>query len=163
MPITANPVAPHSPDVDASTLLPTRAELIERLAQQVSSADDRPATLVLVGLLRRDDGWPIPGSVLGQLTSVFASAIRADDWLARSGPTEFAVIFEGTAEAAEAAATRLIAAVSAQGIPGMSAAAGLAGLSGGVTGSEVHRRATLCLAAARSIGGGQVIKYRGTR
>ncbi|MEU2349069.1 GGDEF domain-containing protein [Modestobacter sp. NPDC049651] len=163
MPITTHPIARDTFTVDASTLLPTRADLVVRLDERVRSADDQPATLVLVGLLRRDDGWPIPGSVLGQLTSVLASSVRGDDWIARSGPTEFAVVFDGSAEAAEAAATRLIAAISAQGIAGMSAAAGLAGLTVDITGSEVHRRATLCLAAARSVGGGQVIKYSGTR
>ena len=163
MPITTNPVTSDAPAVDASVLLPTRAELIERLADHVPVAAQRPATLVIVGLLRRDDSWPIPGSVLGRLTQLFAGSIRGDDWLARSGPTEFAFLLNGPGSAAGAAATRLVAAVSAEGIPGMSAAAGVAALTPDTTAGELHRRATLCLAAARSIGGGQVITYSGSR
>jgi GGDEF domain-containing protein len=149
--------------VDASTLLPTRADLLERLGERLTTVDQRPATLVIVGLLRRDDGWPIPGSVLGLLTSTLASAVRGDDWLARSGPTEFAVLLDSPAATAEAAAIRLVAAVSRLDVVGMSAAAGVAALAVDSTASEVHRRATLCLATARSIGGGQVITYSGSR
>ena len=101
--------------------------------------------------------------MLGQLTRMFAGSIRGDDWLARSGPTEFAFVLNGPASTAGAAATRLVAAVSAEAIPGMSAAAGIAALIPDATAGELHRRATLCLAAARSIGGGQVITYSGSR
>jgi hypothetical protein len=38
-----------------------------------------------------------------------------------------------------------------------------AGLGSDASPSEVHRRAALCLTAARSIGGGRVIRYSGTR
>ena len=165
MPIAVNPAAHNAStaEVDASTLLPTRAELIEHLDERAAVADEQTATLVLVGLLRRDDGWPTPASTLATITGFFARSIRGEDHLARSGPTEFALVFTGPVNAAEAAATRLVAAVSAAGVPGLSAAAGIAGLAPGVSGGEVHRRATLCLAAARSVGGGQVITYSGTR
>ena len=72
-------------------------------------------------------------------------------------------MLNGPRATAAAAATRLVAAVSAEGFPGMSAAAGLAALTSDAPAGELHRRATLCLAAARSIGSGQVISYRGTR
>ena len=150
-------------DVDATTLLPSRADLIERLGERVTTADDAPVALVLLGLLRREDGWPTPPSTLSVVTSTLARDIRGSDWLARSGPTEFALLFDGPVHAAEVAATRLVAAVSAARLPGLSAAAGVAPLTPRATGSEIHRRATLCLAAARSIGGGQVITYSGAR
>jgi hypothetical protein len=45
----------------------------------------------------------------------------------------------------------------------LSASAGVAALEPGLAASEVLRRATLCLATARTIGAGQVITYSGTR
>ena len=65
MPITTDPVAGDASPVDASPLLPTRAELLERLADHVPAAAQRPATLVIVGLLRRDDSWRSPAACWG--------------------------------------------------------------------------------------------------
>jgi GGDEF domain-containing protein len=153
-----------SPEVtDAATLLPTRAELIERLDERMPTADTSPATLVLLGLLRKDDGWPTPASTLGTVTALVAHSLRGDDWLARSGPAEFAVVLHGSADGAETAALRLAAAVGGTGVRGLSAAAGIAVLAPGLRADEVHRRANLCLTAARSVGAGRVIRYRGTR
>lgn len=149
--------------VDATTLLPTRAELFVRLGDRMHTASGSPAALLLLGLLRRDEGWPAPASTLGTVTALVARSLRGDDWLARSGPSEFAVVLDGGADSGESAALRLTAAVAATGIEGLSAAAGIAPLQAGLSASEVHRRATLCLTAARSVGAGQVIRYRGTR
>ena len=148
---------------DAATLLPTRAELFVRLGERMDGADESPAVLLLIGLVRRDDSWPTPASTLGTVTALVARSLRGEDWLARSGPSEFAVVLDGTADSAETAALRLTAAVAATGIEGLTAAAGIAPLQAGLSASEVHRRATLCLTAARTVGAGQVIRYRGAR
>src|SRR4051812_31347513 len=169
MPIAANPmtheVLPQHTSVvaDAVTLLPTRATLLERLADRTPSADQSPAALVVVGLLHRDTGWPMPGSHLGRIAGALSANLRTDDWIARSGPTEFAVLLNGSAHDAETAATRLIEVVSGAGLPGLSACAGIAGLSSDASATEVHRRATLCLTTARSVGAGRVIRYSGAR
>jgi GGDEF domain-containing protein len=149
--------------LDASTLLPSRAQLFSRLADQLPTVPGQPAVLLLLGLLRLDDGWPTPASTLSQVTSLIARSLRGDDWIARSGPSEFALVLHGSEESAETAATRLTAGVAAEGIPGLAAAAGIAALGTGLSAGEVHRRANLCLTAARTVGAGQVIRYRGTR
>ena len=169
MPIAANPVAyevlPQSTSevADAVTLLPTRAVLIDRLAARTPSSGDSPAALVLVGLLRRDTGWPMPGSSLDRIAAALSASVRGDDWLARSGPAEFAVLLGSADHHAETAANRLLAVVAEAGVPGVTACAGIAGLSPDAAPTEVHRRATLCLTAARSVGAGRVIRYSGTR
>jgi GGDEF domain-containing protein len=149
--------------VDAVTLLPTRMHLLERITERAPASADAPAALVLVGLLRRDDGWPFPGRDLDRIAGLLSRSTRGDDWLARSGPTEFAVLLDGAAQDAETAAHRLVAAVAAAGVTGLTACAGIAGLSPEAPAGEVLRRATLCLTAARSIGGGRVIRYSGSR
>ena len=169
MPIAANRAAPevlplldvHTPD--AITLLPSRAVLLERVAERTETSGDAPAALVLVGLLRRDNGWPMPGVDLDLVAAALSANVRGDDWLARSGPSEFAVVLSSAAHHAETAAHRLLEIVALAGVPGLSACAGIAGLSPDATPDEVHRRATLCLTAARSVGGGRVIRYSGTR
>src|SRR3954449_6655083 len=157
------PIAPVRLDdaADAVTLLPTRVHLLERIAERAPSSADAPAALVLVGLLRRDDGWPMSGGDLDRVAALLSRSTRGDDWLARSGPAEFAVLLDGAAADADAetAASRLVAAVGAAGIAGLTACAGIAGLSPEASAGEVLRRATLCLTAARSIGGGRVIRY----
>ncbi len=152
--------APLAPATDAVTLLPTRAALIERIAERTPSSDASPAALVLIGLLHRD-AWPMPGSHLGSVAAALSANVRGEDWLARSGPTELAVLFTSRDEAAETAAHRLIDVVVAAGVPGLTACAGIAALSPEASATEVHRRATLCLTTARSVGGGRVIRYRG--
>ena len=169
MPIAANSIASEelppltSAAPDAITLLPTRATLLEHLAERTPSSDDAPAALVLVGLLRRDTGWPMPGAHLDQVAAALSANMRGDEWLARSGPTEFAVVLNTATHHAETAATRLLAVVAEAGVPGLTACAGIAGLSPDAPPTEVHRRATLCLTAARSVGSGRVIRYSGTR
>jgi GGDEF domain-containing protein len=169
MPIATNSidheVVPQrsSEAADAITLLPTRAALLERLAERTPSSNESPAALVLVGLLHRDTGWPMPGSHLDQVAAALSANMRGDDWLARSGPTEFAVLLDAAAHHAETATNRLLEVVASAGVPGLTACAGITGLSPDASPSEVHRRATLCLTAARSVGSGRVIRYSGTR
>jgi GGDEF domain-containing protein len=145
---------------DATALLPTRDAVLDRLADQMAASDGRPTTLMIIGLLRRDDGWPTPAGVLAQVTTLLARSLRGDDWLGTSGPAEFVVLLSGPASAARTAATRLVTSVAALGIPGLTASAGIAPLAAGVAAGEVLRRATLSLTAARRVGAGTVIEYR---
>ncbi|MGY1840951.1 MULTISPECIES: hypothetical protein [unclassified Modestobacter] len=166
MPIALNPAVldgPRLDTADAVSLLPTRAVLFDRITERATGTDRTPATLVLIGLLRRDNGWPMPGSQLDQVAAMFSRSVRGDDWLARSGPAEFAFLLNGLSPDAEIAAHRLVDSVAEEGIPGLTAAAGIAGLSPETSAGEVHRRATLCLTAARTMGAGKVIRYSGTR
>jgi GGDEF domain-containing protein len=119
-----------------------------------------PATLLVLGLLRRDDGWPTSQPTLVKVTTLLARSLRSDDWLASSGPTEFVIVMTGPTTGAHAAAERLVAAVEGLGIPGLAAGAGIAPLTADLTAGEALRRATLSLTAARRVGAGTVIRYR---
>ena len=170
MPIAAHPVPREVlppqfdlQDTDAFTLLPSRAALLGRIAERTPSTEEFPAALVLVGLLHRASGWLMPGSQLVQVAAALSANVRGDDWLARSGATEFAILFNSTAQDAETAANRLIEVVAGAGVPGLTACAGIAALSPDASATEVHRRATLCLTTALSVGGGRVLRYRGAR
>ena len=147
--------------VDALTLLPTRATLLDRIAERSATTEATPAALVLIGLLRRDTGWPMPGSALDRIAGALSADLRGTDWLARSGPTEFAVLLDGAAHHAETAANRLVSTVASAGLEGVTACVGIAALTADTSPGEAHRRATLCLTAARSVGAGRVIRYSG--
>ena len=163
--------SPHSSTVDqradaardAITLLPSRVALLDRLAERSRTATAAPATLLLIGLLRRDTAWPMPGSELDRVAAALSADLRGTDWLARSGPDEFAVLLDGAAHVAETAANRLVATIAGAGVEGLTACVGIAGLVPDASPSEVHRRATLCLTAARSVGAGRVIRFSGGR
>jgi hypothetical protein len=144
-------------------LLPPRAAVLDRLAEQLPAADAWPTSLLVVGLLRRDDTWPTSAETLTAVTTLLARSLRGDDWLGSVGPAEFAVHLAGPASAAQTAATRLLGGIARLDVPGLSAAAGIAALSSDLTAAEVLRRATLCLTTARAIGPAQVITYSGTR
>jgi GGDEF domain-containing protein len=156
-PIFAGPAAATA---DVTSILPTRETVLDRLAERMPVSDEQAGTLLLLGLLRRDDGWPTPVSTLATITSLLARSIRGEDWLASSGPAEFVVLMWGPVAAAEAVAERLITAVADLGIPRLAASAGIAGLAPGLAPGEVLRRATLSLTAARRQGPRSVISYR---
>ena len=168
MPHAAHPL-PHadqhagSSATDAVTLLPTRVSLLDRLAERTRTADEAPAALLLIGLLRRESSWPMPGSHLDRIAAALSADLRGTDWLARSGPVEFAVLLDGAAPDAETAAHRLVSTVAGAGADGVTACVGIAALSAAASPSEVHRQATLCLTAACSVGSGRVIGYSGNR
>jgi GGDEF domain-containing protein len=145
---------------DVTSLLPPREDVLHHVAERLPSADTQPATLFIIGLLRRDDGRPTAQSTLVQVTSLLARSLRGDDWLGSSGPAEFVVLLSGTETAAKTAAERLVRAVAALEIPDLSATAGIAPLASGLTADEVFRRAALSLTAARQVGPGAVIRYR---
>lgn len=162
------PIAPHHPNAvpaleaavaDVTVLLPTREALLERLAERLHSPG-APATLLIVGLLRRDDGWPLAATTLASVTSLLAHSLRGEDWLGSPGTGDFAIVLDGSETAAEIAATRLTSAVAALGIDGLTAAAGIAPLTADLPASEVFRRANLSLTAARRIGPETVLRYR---
>jgi GGDEF domain-containing protein len=165
-------IAPHHPALAVATpiavagatpLLPTRETVLDRLAERLPVAANQAGTLLILGLLRRDDGWPTPAATLHQVTTLLARSVRGDDWLASSGPAEFVVLMWGPVAASETVAERLIAAVADLGIPGLAASAGVAGLSPELAPGEMFRRATLSLTAARQQGPGTVIRYREPR
>ena len=165
------PIAPLSPTVgfsaaathpaaDATSLLPTRETVLDRLAERMPMADQQAGTLLILGLLRRDDGWPTPRSTLAAVTTLLARSVRGDDWLASSGPAEFVVLMWGPVAAAETVADRLVTAVADLDVPGLAASAGIAALAPGLAPGEVLRRATLSLTAARQQGARSIIRYR---
>jgi GGDEF domain-containing protein len=158
--LAAVPAPDDTTVADVTALLPAREAVLARLADQLPSTDGAPATLLIVGLLRRDDGWPTPQNTLVHVTTLLARSLRGDDWLASSGPAEFVVVMGGSITGAETAAARLVAAVDALGIPGLSAAAGLAPLSPELSAGEALRRATVSLTAARRVGPGTVVQHR---
>jgi hypothetical protein len=85
------------------------------------STSATPATLPIVGLLRRDDGGAPSQATLDNVTPLLARSLRGDDWLASSGPAELVIVLSGSVTGAEAATARLVAAVAALGIPDLSA------------------------------------------
>jgi GGDEF domain-containing protein len=142
-----------------SSLLPSREALLARVAEHVA-AHAAPATLVVIGLLRSDTGWPTAQSTLSAVAGFLARSLRGDDWLAMSGPAEFVVLLTGPVTAAETAAARLVAAVPDLGIDGLTAAAGVAAVDRDVDATEVLRRGLVSLTAARRVGAGTVIRHR---
>jgi GGDEF domain-containing protein len=144
---------------DVTALLPQRDAVVEHLAARLLTADIQPTTLVVIGLLRRDDGGPTAQSTLASVTSFLARSLRGDDWLGSAGAAEFAILLGGDESAGETAAARLVHAVAAS-LPDMSAAAGVVGLGTDVGAAELLRRATLSLTSARHLGGGTVVRYR---
>jgi GGDEF domain-containing protein len=159
----AAPAAAPSAAADVTSLLPTREAVIDRIVEHVTAPDGRVTTLLILGLLRRDDGWPTPQSTLQQVTMLLAGSLRGEDWLGSSGPAEFVILIDGPLTAAETAAARLVASVAALDIPGLSASAGIADLTAGLGAGEVLRRATVSLTTARHVGPGTVVSYRAPR
>ena len=159
-PLVAAPTAADSAVADVTSLLPSREGVLDRLAEQLPTVGSAPATLMVIGLLRRDDGWPTAQSTLTEVTTLLARSLRGEDWLGKAGPGEFVVVLSGPVTAAETAAARLVRAVPGLGIPGLTAAAGIAPLTGGLDAAEVLRQALLSLTAARRVGAGTVISYR---
>jgi GGDEF domain-containing protein len=152
-------LAPPAVD-DVTCLLPSREALLDQLAGRLPLAQTQPVTLFILGLLRRDNGRPIPQSTATQVTSLLARSLRGEDWLGSSGTAEFAVVLSGTETAAKTAAERLVRAIAALDVPDLAATAGIAALSVDLTAGEVFRRATLSLTSARRVGAGTVIRYR---
>ena len=113
-------------------LLPARDAVLARLAEQLAG---RPAessgsgTLLVIGLLRRDDGWPLSERTRDAVTTLLARSMRGEDWFGSSGDTEFAVLTSAPPVAAVSMAERLVAGIARLGVAGLCGAAGLVPLA----------------------------------
>lgn len=145
----------------ANDLLPGPDVLHERLTARLADPAVGPASLAVIGLLRRDDGWPTPAATIAEVTMLLARSLRGEDWLGSSGPAEFVIVMSGSTVGAHTAAHRLVTAIGGLGVPELSAAAGIAQLCADLTAGEALRRATLSLTAARRVGPGGVVQLRG--
>src|SRR4051794_32029059 len=123
----------------ANDLLPGPTALLERLTDRLADPPAAPASLAIIGLLRRDDGCPTAAPTLTTVTALLAGGVRGDDWLARDGQAEFAVLLQGGPEAAETAVHRLVRSIGGV-FAGIAAAAGVAALEPGLSAAEVRRR-----------------------
>ncbi|MCZ2817317.1 putative bifunctional diguanylate cyclase/phosphodiesterase [Modestobacter sp. VKM Ac-2984] len=156
---------------DPTTGLPNRSALTQRLAAafrtpsggstSASSNSASSASLVVLGVDGLPAGDDVP--VLRELTTRFARALRGDDWLARSGASEFAVLVSGTVADAEVIAGRLVAAVepvaTASGTLRLTAAAGVTSLDADADAGEALRWGDLALRSARAAGPGRVRRH----
>lgn len=159
-PLAAAPTAEDGEVADVTALLPAREAVLARLTEQLPSTRETPATLLVVGLLRRDDGRPVARETLARVTTLLARSLRGDDWLGSSGPAEFVIVMAGPAVGARVVADRLAAAIVGLDVAGLSAAAGLAPLAPELSAGEALRRATVSLTAARRVGPGTVVQHR---
>ena len=147
-------------EISAVPLLPAREAVLARLDEQLSSEGRAGGTVLVVGLLRRDDGWPLSERTRDVVTTMLARSLRGEDWFGSSGATEFAVLTDIPPVAADSMAERLVAGIARLGIAGLCGAAGLAPLAGDVDAAELLRRATVSLTTARRTGPGTVVHYR---
>lgn len=155
------PAATDAAQLDAA-LLPGPTALHHRIEERLATVAEAPASLVVIGLLRKDTGWPLSSGALTTVTALLAGALRGEDWLAREDHTEFGVLVEGDPAAADTVAARMAGVVTGA-VTGLIACAGVATLEPGLTAHEVERRAVLCLDAARHRGANAVVHYAGTR
>lgn len=148
-------------EVSALPLLPTREDVLARLEQKLASAERPGGTLLVLGLLRRDDGWPLSERTRTAVTTFLARSLRGEDWFGSSGATDFAVLTDAPPVAADSIAERLVAGIARLGVAGLCGAAGLVPLAGDadVDADELLRRATVGLATARRTGPGAVVPY----
>jgi hypothetical protein len=148
-------------EASALPLLPAREEVLARLGEQLASRSGAGSgTLVVVGLLRRDDGWPLAERTRNVVTAMLARSLRGDDWFGSSGATEFAVLTDAPPVAAASMAERLVAGIARLGVAGLCGAAGMVPLAGDADAAELLRRATVSLTTARRTGPGTVVHYR---
>jgi PAS domain S-box-containing protein/diguanylate cyclase (GGDEF)-like protein len=165
--VTAAP-QPAEPDltafstIDPATGLPNRSALTQRLAAVLRTPAVHVTSLVVLGVDGLPDGDD--ADVLRELTTRFSRVLRGDDWLARGGVAEFAVVVDGTIADAEVVATRLVAAVESLITAGgttvrLVAAAGVTALSADIDAGEALRRGDLALRSARAAGPGRVRRH----
>jgi hypothetical protein len=150
-------------ELSAVPLLPGREAVLVRLAEQLASRPGESSgsgSLLVLGLLRRDDGWPLAERTRNVVTTLLARSLRGEDWFGSSGDTEFAVLTGAPPVAAVAMAERLVAGIARLGVAGLCGAAGLVPLAGDADADELLRRATVALTTARRTGPGTVEPYR---
>lgn len=147
-------------EVSARPLLPACEAVLERLDMQLASEEGTRGTLLVIGLLRRDDGWPLSERTRSVVTTLLARSLRGEDWFGSSGGAEFAVLASAPPVAAVSMAERLVAGIAGLGVAGLCGAAALVPLAGDADAAELLRRATVSLATARRTGPGTVLHYR---
>jgi diguanylate cyclase (GGDEF)-like protein/PAS domain S-box-containing protein len=166
--VTAATPQPADPDLsafsttDPATGLPNRSALTQRLAATLRSPAVHSSSLVVLGVDGLADGHD--AAVLRELTTRFSRVLRGDDWLARAGVSEFAVVVDGTIADAEVVAARLVAAVEPVASTGgttvrLTATAGITPLSADVDAGEALRWGDLALRSARAAGPGRVRRH----
>jgi GGDEF domain-containing protein len=158
-------MTPHDlpAELSAVPLLPAREAVLARLAEQLESRAGEgrgSGSLLVIGLLRRDDGWPLSERTRNVVTTLLARSLRGEDWLGSSGDTEFVVLTGAPPVAAVSMAERLVGGIARLGVAGLCGAAGLVPLAGDADADELLRRATLALTTARRTGPGTVEPYR---
>lgn len=137
-------------DVDATTLLPGRAALLDVLALRRPTPPATPTTgLVLVGL-PAPAGLPLGAAQLVEAAAALSAALLPGEWLARHGADAFAVVTE---EPMPATAARLLAALPS------GASAGLCPVTADRAAPDVLRLAALGLVLARLGEPGAVVRY----
>jgi len=167
--VTVTAPQPAVPDIttafsttDPATGLPNRSALTQRLGAALRTSSVGLTSLVLVGVDGFADGDD--AEVLRELTTRFSRVLRGDDWLARAGVSEFAVLVDGTIADAEVVATRLVAAVEPV-VPTsgttlrLTAAAGVTSLPADADAGDVLRFGDLALRSARAAGPGRVRRH----
>ncbi len=137
-------------DVDATTLLPGRAALLDVLTLRRPTPPAAATTgLVLVGL-PAPAGLPLGAGLLVEAATALSGALLPGEWLARHGADAFAVVTE---EPMPATAARLLAALPT------GASAGLCPVTADRTGLDVLRLAALGLVLARLGEPGSAVRY----
>ena len=146
---------------DPATGLPNRSALTQRLGATLRDPSVHTTSLVVLGVDGLSDGDD--ASVLRELTTRFTRVLRGDDWLARAGVSDFAVLVDGTVADAEVVASRLVAAVepvaTGSGTLRLTAAAGVTPLSPDVDAGQALRWGDLALRSARAAGPGRVRRH----
>jgi PAS domain S-box-containing protein/diguanylate cyclase (GGDEF)-like protein len=166
--VTETVPQPVEPDLtafsttDPATGLPNRSALTARLCAALRGPSVHATALVVLGVDGLSEGDD--AGVLRELTTRFSRVLRGDDWLARAGVSEFAVVVDGTVADAEVVAGRLVAAVepvaTADGTTvRLTAAAGVTPLSADVDAGEALRWGDLALRSARAAGQGRVRRH----
>jgi EAL domain-containing protein (putative c-di-GMP-specific phosphodiesterase class I) len=145
--------------VDAATGLPNRSDLARQLAGRLRTGAPGGTSLALIGLSARLDDDP---ALVRELTASLARTVREDDWLARAGTSQFAVLVPGTVSDAETLANRLVDVLGQVPGPGgtrIDVVAGVTGLTGVRNPGEALQQAELALRIAGVSGGGRVWRY----
>lgn len=152
---------------DALTGLPNRRALDERLSAAVASGDG--GTLAFVDLDRFKDandayGHDIGDQILRAAAERLASSIREQDFLARIGGDEFAILWPANHVSGAVLARRVVDAFVAPLVVGgmrvsTSASVGFVPLSASVDARELLRFADLAMYAAKGAGGGRATPF----
>ncbi len=155
---------------DATTGLPNRAVLLDRLEQALGGAGDRHGQIAVVVLdldrfasIGESLGHEAADEVLASVATRLLRTIRPEDTLARVADDEFAVLFDGLSESGEAIslAARLVEAVTQPIVADeqevfLTASAGIAFAGSGCTPTTLMRDASAAMRRAQGRARGSV-------